>query len=128
LAERTQESAEELNDVRWAVVSRPGRNDDEYQLAVAQAQAAYRHSPNDGIRNTLGVAQYRAGNYLDAIGTLGESERASAEGIAAPADMPFLAMAFYKAGKLDEAKKRFNQLAELQARNPTRKLERGTQP
>jgi Flp pilus assembly protein TadD len=123
LAEQTKEDAEELNDASWAVVSRPGLSGDEYQLALAQAEAAYRHSPNDAIRNTLGVAQFRVGKYEEAIGTLSESERASTEGIAAPGDLPFLAMAFQKAGKLAEAKKRFDQLANSLAKNPTRNPE-----
>jgi len=69
------------------------------------------------------VAQFRVGKYQEAIGTLSESERASADGIAAPSDLPFLAMAFQKAGKLAEAKKRFDQLANSLAKNPTRNPE-----
>lgn len=119
LAQQTQENGDALNEASWAVASQPGLGEKEYELALAQAEAAYRLSPNDAIRNTLGVAQYRAGKYQEAIGTLIESERASAEGIAVPADLPFLAMAFHKAGKLAEAQKRFDQLADFLAKNRT---------
>ena len=61
------------------------------------------------------MAQYRAAKYSEAIGTLSESERASSDGVAAPGDLPFLAMAFHKAGKPAEARKRFDQLAQVLA-------------
>ena len=123
LANQTQEDVDQLNDASWAVVNQTGRSRPEYELALEQAEAAYRLSPNSAIRNTLGVAQYRAGRYQDAIDTLIESERTSTEAVAAPGDLPFLAMAFQQAGQSKEAKKRFDQLANIQAKTPTQNPE-----
>jgi thiol-disulfide isomerase/thioredoxin/tetratricopeptide (TPR) repeat protein len=120
LAGKTKEDAYELNDASWDVVREPGRTGADYELALAQAEAAYRLNQSDDMRNTLGVAQYRAGKYQEAIEMLIKSERASSDGIAARDDLPFLAMAFYKAEKPVEAKKRFDQLARILAQSQTK--------
>jgi Flp pilus assembly protein TadD/thiol-disulfide isomerase/thioredoxin len=112
-ARRTVEDADSLNALSWAVVAQPERTAADYALALEQAEAAYHLNHDDAIRNTLGVALYRSGHYERAAEVLRESEFSSPEGIAAPSDLPFLAMAFEKLGRHDEAKRRFDQLANI---------------
>jgi tetratricopeptide (TPR) repeat protein/thiol-disulfide isomerase/thioredoxin len=116
LAAESTEDASHLNSLSWDTVVQPDRSPADYALALAQAETAYRLSPDEAIRNTLGVACYRVGQFDKAVRLLSESERTNADGIANPDDLPFLAMALQKAGKPDEAKKRFDQLLALLAK------------
>ena len=82
LAEQIPESASVLNAASWSVVSQPGAAPEAYRLALEQAEAACRHEPDKGaLLNTLGVAQYRAGHYREAVATLTQSDRLNSEGV-----------------------------------------------
>jgi hypothetical protein len=62
--------------------------------------------PGDGsLRNTLGVAQYRAGQWQSALETLTESDRLQSAqlGGSHPADLAFLAMAHLQLGQKEKA-------------------------
>jgi tetratricopeptide (TPR) repeat protein len=113
VAEESEEDASHLNSLSWDTVVQPDRSAAEYGLALAQAETAYRLSPDESIRNTLGIACYRAGRFDRAIALLSESERTNTNGVANLGDLPYLAMALQKAGKPAEAKKRFDQLLSL---------------
>ncbi|HLJ91834.1 MAG TPA: hypothetical protein VKU02_01445 [Gemmataceae bacterium] len=53
-----------LNRIVWAVVCKPGADPSAYRQALLQAKEAVGLAPQDGnILNTLGVAQYRLGQY-----------------------------------------------------------------
>jgi len=68
-------------------------------------QAATLLPDNPNIINTLGVAQYRAGKYAEAITTLARSTAISAKlGKPQPSDLAFTAMARSKFGQDDEAR------------------------
>ena len=55
--------------------------------------------------NTLGVAQYRAGHYREAVATLTESDRINSAGPLGlqPADLAFRALAHHRLGERDRA-------------------------
>src|SRR5207253_4686961 len=101
LAERLREEEDPqlLNNASWAVVAKPGADATAYHLALLQAEEACRLAPGDSyFLNTLGVAQYRLGQYERAVDTLSRSTKLSAtqEVGSLPADMAFLAMAHWR--------------------------------
>jgi tetratricopeptide (TPR) repeat protein len=103
------------NNTAWAVVRSPRENPGAYAQALRQAVAAVQAEPNNGYYiNTLGVAQYRGGQYADALATLTKSEKLNTtkEG-AHPADLAFLAMAQYQLGQKEEAKATLDRLREV---------------
>ena len=105
-------TAAELNNVSWHAVrqmrSTPGR----HQQALRQVQAAMALEPNNVMfRNTLGVALYRTGDYHGAVSTLTQNEiHIRTLGRESPEDSVFLAMALFRIGKTEAAKKRMEQL------------------
>jgi hypothetical protein len=106
LAEKISESAGRLNAVSWSVVSQPGAAPEVYRLALEQAETACRLEPDNGaLLNTLGVAQYRAGQYREAVATLTESDRINSGGQLGPqpADLAFRALAHHRLGERDRA-------------------------
>ncbi|MBI5760378.1 MAG: hypothetical protein HZA46_17825 [Planctomycetales bacterium] len=75
--------------------------------AVDLAQRACRLQPENGIYlNTLGIAQYRIGDYRRAVDTLTRSTELNTKqlGNPHPVDIGFLAMAHHRVG--EEAKAR----------------------
>jgi|GEM_PF-462214 len=114
LAEGIVEDAGKLNSASWNVVRSPGASAEEYARALRYAEAACRLKPNDGLMlNTLGIAQYRSGQFQKSIETLKKSQSANAQrfGGSHPADLAGLAMAQHRLG-LSEAKITFEQLRE----------------
>ena len=79
-----------------------------YAQALRYAEAACRLEPGNGNHlNTLGVAQYRAGRYQEALATLTRSDQIKSKvpnGSPAPSDLAFLAMAQHRLGKKAEAR------------------------
>ena len=76
-------------------------------MALEQAEAACQHEPDKGaLLNTLGVAQYRAEQYREAVATLTLSARLNSEGVYVlqPADLAFLALAHHRLGEPDQAR------------------------
>ena len=64
------------------------------------ARKAVAPTPGESVfLNTLGVAQFRAGRYADAVATL-EKSLAAAKGSSEPFDLYFLAMARCKLGQV----------------------------
>jgi hypothetical protein len=95
-----------LNEAAWKLVQARDAGKDAYTRALYHAEAAVRLAPGDGnILNTLGVAQYRAGRYVEALATLTKSEKLNTtrQGTL-PADLAFLAMTQQRLGQKDEAK------------------------
>jgi Flp pilus assembly protein TadD len=103
-----------LNDVAWNMVKFRNAGKGDYALALRQAEAAVRLAAEDNsFLVTLGVAQYRAGRYADALATLTKSEKLNAtkEG-SRPLYLDFLAMTQHQLGKKDEAKATLARLRE----------------
>jgi hypothetical protein len=107
LAEQMSGPASRLNDVSWSIASQPGAGPAAYALALKHAEAACEADPDNGaILNTLGVAQYRAGHYREAVATLTQSDRLNSSGALGtqPADLAFLALAHHRLDEANEAR------------------------
>jgi tetratricopeptide (TPR) repeat protein len=82
---------------------------------VLQAEEACRLEPQNGnYINTLGVAQYRLGQYQAAVETLARSEKldTTLKDGPHPADLAFLAMAQYQLGHKEQAQATLARLRE----------------
>jgi WD40 repeat protein/serine/threonine protein kinase len=114
LAERWQNPVF-LNDASWAVVGKPGQDQTAYCAALLQAEEANRLAPeNANILITLGMAQYRAGKYQQAVDTLTHSHHLQAI-VSQPsmlADLAFLAMAHHRLGQTERAQEYLKRLRE----------------
>jgi tetratricopeptide (TPR) repeat protein len=121
LTERLQENPARLNSVSWQVVRQLGQSLDAYRRALRQAEVACRLTPQNGdYLNTLGVAQYRLGQYKEALETLTRSDQLNApknKG-SIPADLAFLAMAQHRLGQKEQAQAILARLQEAM-KNPT---------
>jgi len=107
---------QELNNMAWEVVKRPQADADHLKHALRQASSACRREPDSGAYlNTLGVAQYRVGQYDEALNTLRRSDALTRERASdgSPADAAFLAMTLHRLGRMDEAEAERSRLLEL---------------
>jgi WD40 repeat protein/tRNA A-37 threonylcarbamoyl transferase component Bud32 len=114
-AEQYQQNPRALNQASWAVVSKPDTSADAYRHALLQAEeACWLESQNGNYLNTLGVAQYRLGQYQAAVETLARSEKLNttpADG-PNPSDLAFLAMAQYQLDRKEQARTTLARLRE----------------
>jgi hypothetical protein len=95
------------NNYAWALATGPESTRDA-RRALALARRAVELAPNVGIYlNTLGVVQYRAGRYAEAVTTL-EKNLAAGKGQFAAFDLFFQAMAHHRLGHRDEARACFD--------------------
>jgi hypothetical protein len=104
-----------FNSTSWGIVREPGAAPEQYRRALRWAEAACRLQPGNGsFLNTLGVAQYRVGQYRDALTTLTQAEPLNAKQYkgSIPADLAFLAMAHYQLGQKDQATTALSRLRE----------------
>jgi hypothetical protein len=108
LAQVVPEDAVQLNGQSWGTVVQPGADAAAVDRAVHQAEAACRLVPGVGsVLNTLGVAQYRAAKYPEAVATLTRSQQLNSAvlgGKAQPADLAFLALAHHRLGHTSSAR------------------------
>jgi eukaryotic-like serine/threonine-protein kinase len=79
-----------------------------HRQALSQAEAACALAPADGdCLTTLGMAQYRLGQYQEALKTLARADRLNAQklggGDSVPADLALLALVHHRLGHEDEA-------------------------
>ncbi|MCI0465093.1 MAG: hypothetical protein L0Z62_49865, partial [Gemmataceae bacterium] len=95
----------------WELVRQPYLNAVQYGFALRQAETACRRAPEQGkYWTTLGVAQYRVGQYLEARATL---TRADAINGGIPADLAFLAMTHHQLGQRELAQAALTRLRSL---------------
>jgi WD40 repeat protein/alpha-L-arabinofuranosidase len=113
LAEEHQEDPEELNRASWSVVRLADGGQEAYRLALRRAEAASKLARDEPhLLNTLGVAQYRAGEFQNAAATMmrllhlrtGRNQRFE------PADLAFLSMARFRLDQKNEAHLIFGRL------------------
>lgn len=115
------DSPEQWNNAAWFVVREPRRSPEDYAAALKQAEKAVQAAPDNGnFINTLGVAQYRMGQYAEALTTLTKSDKLNAtKNGSIPADLAFLAMVRFQLGQKEEARAALTQLQAMM-RNPRR--------
>jgi hypothetical protein len=102
-----QANAHQLNNLAWRLVTGPpALRDPERALELARKAIALSHGTAIYL-NTLGVAQYRAGQHAEAIATL-EKSLAAGKGQTDAFDLFFLAMARYKLGQIAQARADFD--------------------
>jgi serine/threonine protein kinase/WD40 repeat protein len=115
--ESPQADARQLNNLAWELATGPtGMRDPERALelarrAVAQAPAAAVYL------NTLGVAQYRAGQYVESVATL-EKSLAAGRGASDAFDLFFLAMARHRLGEAARARAEFDRAVQWRRDHP----------
>jgi WD40 repeat protein len=135
-AEHHHGDPDRLQKAAWPVVRRPGATAEEYRRALRCAEAADRGQPGHTQQLlTLGIAQYRAAQYQEALATLtrvqqlmrakDEAERARQQ-MQSPnptswsisfepfpflvADEAFLAMAHYRLGQKERGRAQLEEL------------------
>jgi tetratricopeptide (TPR) repeat protein len=113
LAEQIPENPVELHVACWNVVRQPDSEPAAYHLALRQAETACRLIPNHvGILRALGMAQYRAGQYRQALTTLTQADRLNSEAGwgSQPSDLAFLALAQHRLGDAGQARAALDRL------------------
>jgi tetratricopeptide (TPR) repeat protein len=111
------EGARSLNGLAWSLVSCPDPMLRDPKRGVALAKKGVKLTPNDPfIWNTLGVAHFRAGNYMEAIEALTKSMELQ-KGNLESFDTFFLAMAHWQLSNKVEAKKWYDRAVEWQGKN-----------
>jgi hypothetical protein len=127
----------------WNVLRQPHLNAFQYRFALRQAETACRLLPGQSLNlTTLGMAQYRAGQYREAVATLAQADllhwassaslaiqagqfpqalftlkQAQALRQAVPANLAFLAMAHHQLSEKDKAQATLARLHEVM-KNP----------
>ena len=110
------QSAESHNSLAWLLATCPEARLRDPQRALELARKATELAPNDWMYwNTLGVAQYRAGDWTAAIAGLTKSMELRNGGDSF--DWFVLAMAHWQLKKKDEAHKWHNQAVEWMEKN-----------
>jgi tetratricopeptide (TPR) repeat protein len=116
-AESPQAGADHYNNLAWRLATGPAALRDPEQ-ALALARKAVALTPGTAIYlNTLGVAQYRADQYAEAIATL-EKSLAASKGESDGFDLFFLAMARHKLCQLDRARADLNRALRWRREHP----------
>jgi tetratricopeptide (TPR) repeat protein len=105
-----------FNNAAWEAARQPGLDPGRYRSALRLAQTACDMAPDNGMcLNTLGVLQFRVGDDAEAVKTLTRSEKLNAQRLGLftvvpdPSDTAFLAMAHYRLGRAEEARKYLEQ-------------------
>jgi hypothetical protein len=96
-----------LNELSWGLVKHAGRPPADYARAVRMAERACALLPDSAsVQNTLGVAQFRAGDLQAALATLRGSDRRHREALGAslPHDVAFLALLEHRLGNAAAAR------------------------
>jgi hypothetical protein len=99
--------AELCNNLAWTLATGPASTPDSTR-ALNLARRAVELIPDRAIYlNTLGVAQYRAGQYVESVATL-EKSLAAGKGATDAFDLFFLAMARFRLGLIARARADFD--------------------
>jgi len=110
---RLAEHAEKLLDETVLVLISPGRDINEYRVALEKVEKAKELTPNNPIIHiALGIAQYRVGAYEDALETLERCGKTSIDDLDR-ATAAFTAMALHQLGRQEEARASLEHLRDL---------------
>jgi WD40 repeat protein/Flp pilus assembly protein TadD len=114
------------NNLAWTLVTGPAPARDPAR-AMKLSQQAVKLAPAQAIYlNTLGVAQYRAGQYAEAVITL-EKSLAVSKGEYAAFDLFFLAMARSKLGQIAQARADFDRAVRWWRDHPNQSAQHSTE-
>jgi WD40 repeat protein/predicted Ser/Thr protein kinase len=116
LAAGVAENLEHLREATWQVVRQPSAPADRYRQVLRWAEAAHRLDPDDyQCVAILGIAQYRAEQYPEALATLTRSGKLVATGKPAGHTVcnVFLTMTHHRLGQKDKALTELNGLRRL---------------
>jgi hypothetical protein len=95
----------------WAVARQRYLNAFQYHFALQQAQTACQKAPDQvAYQTTLGVAQYRSGQFQEALATL---TKANFNHELTPVGLAFLAMTQHRLGRTEEAHSSLDQLRQM---------------
>jgi WD40 repeat protein/Flp pilus assembly protein TadD len=101
-----------LNDAAWALVKLPNRPEADSRRGLRLVETACQLEPNSGaFLNTLGVAQYRTGQYEKAQATLERSNEL--QGNREPAELAVLAMTLHRLHHVEAARATQERLREV---------------
>jgi len=110
-------SAVNLNESSWNIVRSPKASPERYRQALDWArQACEMNRRNANLLNTLGVAQYRIGDYQAAEKTLQQAMALRPDSDAnkdSAWDRVFLAMTWQQLGKIQQAQRVLEQVRDL---------------
>jgi Flp pilus assembly protein TadD len=96
----------QANDIAYICVLSPDATTDPEQVLALALRASQGPSKEKRLLlNTVGAAQYRAGHYQEAIGSLEKSIQLSADQQGMLGDWTFLAMAYHRLNNLDGARR-----------------------
>jgi tetratricopeptide (TPR) repeat protein len=116
--------ANTLNQAAWFHATCPDTKFRDPQRAVQLAKKAVEQAPKEGnYLNTLGVAQYRAGDYKAALAALQESMMLSPGGDGE--DWFWLAMVHWKLGEIDEARNWYHKAVDWMEKSQPKNEELG---
>jgi tetratricopeptide (TPR) repeat protein len=112
----------ELNNASWTVVRSTDGMAEGYRQALGWAERACELKPGVGFTlNTLRVAQYRTGQYEQALKTLTRSEQLNAKdkrfGGPVPSNIAFQAMTHHQLGQEERAVELLARLREIMKQN-----------
>jgi hypothetical protein len=111
------EQAQAYNNRAWALALRPARQPGEAAEAVRLAQKAVELAPRDGCCwNTLGVAQYRARRWKEAITALTRAMGLMSDQLESFNTL-FLAMAHWQLGEKEKARHWYDRAARWMEQN-----------
>jgi Flp pilus assembly protein TadD len=106
-----------FNNFAWGLATTPESTRDP-QRALSLARRAVELTPDRAIyNNTLGVSQYRAGQFVEAIATL-EKSLAAGKGEFDAFDLFFLAMAHHRLGHAVQARACFDPAVQWRRNHP----------
>jgi WD40 repeat protein len=108
--------ARHCNNLAWSLATGPQSARDP-QRSLRLSRRAIELVPAAIYLNTLGVAQYREGQYAEAIATL-EKSLTAGKGEADAFDLFFLAMARFKLGRVAEARADFDRAVRWRRDHP----------
>jgi tetratricopeptide (TPR) repeat protein len=112
LAETWPESAAALNGAAWELAKVPCSFESDFRRGLRLAEEACKIEPgNRAYLNTMGMAQYRTGQYEKARATLTRSNQLNAN--RAPADLAFLAMTQQRLDQIEPARSTLMRLREV---------------
>ncbi len=113
---RRWEDGDKLRKESREVTNSPDADTEAYQIALEKAELANRLEPNNpSTLITLGIAQYRVGAYEDALEKLRNAEKMRADTGREddPVSVAFMAMAYNRLGRAEEAEFTLDRLRSL---------------